>query len=160
MLVLRAEARYLLAYLYLSFENNFAGALKYSGSLYRHYPSNLQFFADYVKNLLLLKKYDEADTLLLSLPEEIENKFFQSQLSILRGILQEKKYHDSKSAKDYYNKGISYLSLFGDYGKEFSAYGYFGLSRISEANGERQAGRMYRKQAHSVAVFKKIDFDK
>lgn len=157
--VLRAESTFLLTYIYINFENNFQGALKYSGSLRELYPDNLQFQTDYLKNLLLLTRYDEADKLIESLHVKTDNKFFQAQLSILKGILQEKKYLDKAGARQYYNEGISGLSLFGDYGNEYTAYGYFGLSRISEANGEKQAGKMYRKEALRVAAFKKIDFD-
>jgi tetratricopeptide (TPR) repeat protein len=55
---------------------------------------------------------------------------------LLKGILQEEKYHDNKQAQQYYKTGITGISPFGEYGSEFAAYAYFGLSRISEANGE------------------------
>lgn len=84
-----------------------------------------------------MKQYDEAEKLILASYEEEGNKYFQAQLMILKGILQEKKYHDNKMAQQYYAKGISDISLFGKYGNEFAAYAYFGLSRISESNNEK-----------------------
>ena len=57
-------------------------------------------------------------------------------------------------------KGSDDISLFGSYGHEFAAYAYFGLSRISEANGEKQTHKIYRKEALKLADFKKINFDK
>ena len=157
--VLRAESFFLLTYIYVNFENDYLQAFKYSRSLHESYPENVHFFTVYLKNLLLLKRYDEADSLIESLPAESENRYFQAQLNIFRGILQEKKYLDNKAAQQYYNKGIGEISLFGDYGNEYAAYGYFGLSRISEANGEKHASQMYRKEALKLADFKKIDFD-
>jgi hypothetical protein len=158
--VLRAEASYILTYIYENFENDFFMAYKYSRSLHELYPENLRFLTSYIKNLLLLKRYDEADNLIESLPDVSSNKYFQAQLSIFKGILREKKYLDNKTAQQYYNIGIRDISLFGEYGNEYAAYGYFGLSRISEADGEKNASQIYRKEALKLADFKKIDFDK
>jgi hypothetical protein len=158
--VLRAESCYLLTWIYLNFENKLAESLLYCRTLYENYPQNALYLETLVRNLLLMKKYDEAEKLISAWPEDKGNKFFQAQLIILKGILQEKKYHDNKLAQQYYNKGINDISLFGSYGHEFAAYAYFGLSRISEANGEKQTHKIYRKEALKLADFKKIDFDK
>ena len=159
-LVLRAESCYLLTWIYLYFENNFPECLHYSKLLDDMYPQNELYIETHIRNLLLIKKYDEAEKLILSIPEEGGNKFCQAQLMILKGILQEKKYHDNKMAQEYYNKGINEISLFGRYGNEFAAYAYFGLSRISEANGEKQTHKIYRREANKLADFKKYNFDK
>jgi hypothetical protein len=156
---LRAEASYILIYLYENFENNYFLSCNYSRALHEHYPSNLRFITVFLKNLLFLKRYDEADNLIESFGAEPANIFFQAQLSIFKGILQEKKYHDNKAALQYYNKGIHDISLFGEYGNEYAAYGYFGLSRISEANGEKHTSQLYRKEALRLAEFKKVNFD-
>ena len=107
-----------------------------------------------------MKQYDEAEKLILAPYAAEGNRFFQSQLMILKGILQEKKYHDYKTAQQYYNQGIKDISLFGKYGNEFAAYAYFGLSRIGESNDEKHVTNIYRKEAMKLATFKKIDFDK
>jgi hypothetical protein len=124
------------------------------------YPGNEQYLSIYIRTLLLMKKYDEAEKLISASPEEAGNKYFQAQFIILKGILQEKRYHDNKLAQQYYNKGISDISLFGKYGNEYSAYAYFGLSRISENNGEKHTHKIYRREAMKLADFKKINFDK
>ncbi|MBN2813032.1 MAG: hypothetical protein JXQ80_03085, partial [Bacteroidales bacterium] len=64
-----------------------------------------------------------------------------------------------KQAQAWYNKGLKELAPFGEYGDEFAAYGYFGLSRISEANGDKQNRRIYRKKAMDAADFKEVNFD-
>jgi hypothetical protein len=158
--VLKAEASYLLTWIYLSFENNIQASFIYSGDLHEKYPENQLYLALHVRNLLLTKNYDEADKLLSAIKSEEVNKFFEAQLKILKGILYEKKYHDNKQAEKFYNNGLSDLSLYGKYGNEYAAYAYFGLSRISDDNGEKHTRRIYRKEAMKLADFKKINFDK
>lgn len=158
--VLSAESAIMLQWIYLNFENNYSGALIYSKRLYEQYPENGLYMATYIKNLLLMKEYDDADRLLPTLPEEYGNEFFHAQIMILKGILLEKKHHNFKLAEDYYNKGIREISLFGSYGNEYAAYAYFGLARISESNGEKRTSKTYRKEANKLAVFKKINFNK
>ncbi len=157
--VLRAEANSLLAYIYLNYEKKYPEALYYSKLLYDQYPDNVEYLAMYIKNLLLMKQYDDAEKVISMLPVDAENKYFQSQLTVFKGILAEKKNHNTELARQNYNKGISDLAYFGDYGNEYAAYAYFGLSRISEAGGDKHAGRIYRKEALRRADFKKIDFD-
>ena len=107
-----------------------------------------------------MKRYDEAEKLMPASQESEGNNYFQSQFKILKGILQEKRYHDNKLAQQYYNTGLRDISLFGKYGNEYAAYAYFGLSRISEDNGEKHTRKIYRKEALKLADFKKINFDK
>lgn len=158
--VLRAESYFLLAYIYLYFENNYSQATFYSKSLHELYPGNLLYRAFYIKNLLLMRQYDEAEKLISDSPDETGNKYFQAQVTIFKGILQEKKYLDNKLAQEYYNKGISDISNYDSYGCEYAAYAYFGLSRISKANGEKNISKIYWKKATDLADFKKNNFDK
>jgi hypothetical protein len=90
---------------------------------------------------------------------EISNLYFQAQLSVFNGIVQEKKYKNNAQARRYYNKGISELSVFGYYGNEYSSYAYFGLSRISGMKNERQNIKIYRKMALELTSYKKVNFD-
>jgi len=158
-IVLRAESYYLLMYIYISFENDYHEALIYSKSLHELYPDNVLYQSLYIKNLLLLKNYDEAEKLIITSPDEEGNSYFQAQLSIFKGILQEKKYFNNKLAQQYYEKGISDISNFDGFGNEYSAYAYYGLSRISVANGDKHSSKIYRKKAIEMADFKTINFD-
>jgi hypothetical protein len=158
--VLRAQSYSLLSSIYLNFENNYTQSLYYWQTLHDQYPENVYYLTNYIKNLLLMKKYDEAERLIFGSSETEWNKYFQAQLRILNGILQEKKYHENILAQQYYNQGISDISLFGKYGNEFAAYAYFGLSRISDPNNEKHVNNIYRKQAMKLATFKKINFEK
>jgi hypothetical protein len=158
--VLSAESASLLIWIYMGYENKIPESLYFCRSLHEKYPENPLFLEVYVRNLLLMKYYDDAEKLILSFPEGGGNKFFKAQLIILKGILQEKKYHNKKLAEQYYNEGISAISVFGKYGNEYAAYAYFGLSRLSDDNGQKHTRKIYRKEALKLADFKKIDFDK
>jgi tetratricopeptide (TPR) repeat protein len=157
---LRAESLFLLAYINLNFESNYPQALNYYRALHELYPDNPQFLSSYLKNLLLLKRYDEAEKIIESKAAVSSNTYVQSQVLIFKGILKEKKYFDNKAAQQFYHQGISEISLFGDYGHEYEAFGYFGLSRISEVNNEKHNSQMYRKEALKLSDFKKVNFDK
>jgi hypothetical protein len=158
-IMLKAEAYTFLSYIFIQYENNFQQAYIYSKSLYELYPSNLLYLATYLKNMLLVKKYNEAENIIRSFGENILNPYFQAQISIFNGILQEKKYHNNLLAKNYYNKGITDLSAYGYYGYEYISYGYFGLSRLSDLNEDKRNKKTYRKKALELTNYKKINFD-
>jgi hypothetical protein len=157
--VLKAESYSLLSSIYLNFENKYPESLYYYRILHYQYPDNELFVNMYVKNLLLVKQYNEAERLILSSHDSKGNKFYQAQSMILNGILLEKKYHDYKQAQQNYTSGIRIISSFGKYGNAFAAYAYFGLSRISGFNGETHTKKIYRKEAMKLTDFKNINFD-
>jgi hypothetical protein len=157
---LKAEATSFLSGIYSSFENDFSKATDYSKSLHELYADNLQYLAIYTKNLLLIKKYDEAEKHIISASEKYANSsFYNAEFTILTGILHEKKYHNSEMAEKYYSEGIKKLEAFGHIGNEFSAYAYFGLSRVSDISVDKKARKTFRKKALEIADFKNITFD-
>jgi hypothetical protein len=157
-LFLRADSYLSLAWINLYYENNYAESLKYCRTLHELYPDNSEYLAMYIKNLLLLKKYDEAESQIPASDEKVIN-YYNAQIKIFKGIINEKKYHKYKNAEVLYNQGITDIAKFGGYGNGYAAYAYFGLSRISETKGDKQAGRIYRKKAENLTDYKKIDFD-
>lgn len=158
-IVLKAESASFLYSICLSYEDDFQQASYYTKYLHEQYPANIQYLAACIKNLLLVKQYDEAERLILDSDTISINPYFISQLDVFKGILQEKKYHRTELAGQFYEKGAESLSHFGAYGNEFAAYAYFGLSRISEINGDNKNKRIFRKKALDLAEFKKINFD-
>jgi hypothetical protein len=156
---LKAEASVFLSSINLTFENNYEQAYIYSRALHELYPSNLEYLGFHLRNLLLTKRYDEAEKLMGSFGSDITNAFYQAQLSIFKGVLQEKKYNNDKLAEQFYIKGIEDFSPFGHYSNEFAAYGYFGLSRISERKGDSNLKKTYRKKADELADFKNVNLD-
>jgi len=157
--VLRAESCFILTWIYLFYENSYPDALFYCKALNEKYPENELYTALNIQNLLLMKKYDEAEKMIAESPEEGENSYFQAQLTIFKGILEEIKYNDYKLAEQYYLKGIHDISPYNAYGNEYAAYAYYGLSRINNANGERKASKTYRKEAIKLGDYEKIKFD-
>lgn len=158
-IVLKAESYAFLTDIFLYFENNFEKATFYSKSLHSLYPYNPQYLGAYIKNLLLIKKYDEAEKEIRS-SGDLDNLFFQAQVAIFKGILEEKKYHDYRQAEELYIHGIRNISNFRNFGNEYAAYAYFGLSRISERKGDESNKKSYRKLALKLAAFKDMDFSK
>ena len=156
-IVLKAESFSFLAGIYISFENNFQQAYQYSKALHELYPRNIQYTAVYIKNLLLVKRYAEAENLIRKSRDQGKNQYFMAQLSILNGIVQEKKYHNLTQANQEYSRGIKDIEAYGTFGNEFAAYGYFGLSRISQAKHQKKS---FRKKAMELAVFENVNFDR
>jgi hypothetical protein len=157
--VMKAESAILLIWIYLGYEDDPAESTLYARSLIEKYPDNPFFRAYCIRNLLVIKKYDEAEKL-MSAMKNGGSGYYEPELMILKGILQEKKYNNINLACQYYKNGISGLTAYGKYGNEFAAYGYFGLSRISNENDVEKTRKTYRETAMKLADIKKINFDK
>ncbi len=158
-IMLKAEAYSFMSYIFMNFENNYQRALPYTKGLYDLYPANSLYRTGYIKNLLLLRKYDEAEDVMKTTRNGNGNKYFMAQMSIFNGIIQEKKYRNHELAEKYYNKGISELSAFGYYGHDASSYAYFGLSRISGSRDDKQNRKTFRKMANELSYYRNINFD-
>lgn len=137
-IVLKAEAVSILSWICIHYENDFLNAFNYSKSIYDSFPSNLYFKAEYIKNLFLLKRYNEAEQVITISPDE-NNIYFRGQLSIFKGLIQEKKYRNYDLAEKFYKEGIDNLTSFNARGKEFADYGYKGLQRIKNLKDGRRA---------------------
>jgi hypothetical protein len=156
---LKAEAAIFLSDVYLGFENNLEQAYFYSRFLFELYPANAEYLALYIQNSLLTKRYDEAEKLITSTWTSVTNAFYHAQLSIFRGVLQEKKYKNDRLAEQSYIKGIKDISPFRHYRDEYVAFAYFGLSRISERRGDTNLKKYYRKKAMELTGFGNVSFD-
>ena len=156
---LRAESLAVLEDLYLRFENDYEKAAKSNMKLHLLYPGNPEFRDEYLKSLLVVKKYDEADTMINRIDSLSENSFFRGQVDVLSGIIEEKRNHNNNLAKPLYIRGINRMKPYGKYADEFSAYAYYGLSRIAGADRDKHLERKYRREANNLADFKKINFD-
>jgi hypothetical protein len=158
-IMLKAESLFFLSLISINFENDYQQSYLYSKALHERYPSNIQYLAEYLKNLLLTKRYEEAESLIRSTENKTQNTYYLAQLTVFKGILREKKYHDYDEAIKYYNKGVNDLSAFDYYGREFASYACFGLSRIYDIRGDKRNRKLYRKKALELTDYKKINFD-
>lgn len=156
---LRAEALAVLEDIFLRFENNDQSATFCNRTLYEHYPGNPQFMEEYIKNLLYIRQYDKAESLISKAGNFSDLPFSEAQMKILKGILAEKKYHNNHQAEELYRKGLAEIKPFGKYADEYSSYAYYGLSRISSDEGDRHLRKAYRKEANRLSRFKKMNFD-
>ena len=156
---LKAEAYSFLSGIYISFENDYEQATYYSKTLHELYPGNLQYLTVYIKNLLLIRQYDDAEKLIVNSRRTAQNEYLKAQLNILQGIVFEKKYHNYSLARTYYLNGNHSCEAFGVYANEYMAYGYFGLSRIAGINNEIQLQKNYRKKALDLTDYEEVNFD-
>lgn len=158
-IMLKAEAAFFLSHIFINFENNYIRGEAHSRFLYETYPGNEQYMAIYLNNLLLLKKYDDAENLIRKKNGSVRNPYVRAELTIFSGIIREKKYKDLNEAQRLYNKGIADISPYINYGDEIAAYAYFGLSRIADAGNDRQAKKLYRRRALDLTDYKEVSFD-
>lgn len=158
-IMLKAESSFFLSHIYIHYENDYLQAYNYSKYLNGLYPLNLQYQALYIKNLLLSKRYDEAEDRIRVTQNANGNVFMSAQISIFKGIIREKKYNDYREAKRYYNAGLSQIEGYDYYADEYSSYAYFGLSRIAEFEKDKNSKKLYRKKALDLTNYKKVNFD-
>ncbi|MGQ9621777.1 MAG: hypothetical protein ACUVTX_12495 [Bacteroidales bacterium] len=158
-MALQAEAYSMLAWIRMQFENDYHKSLPYCKILHEKYPANVLFKSLYIKNLLLLKLYDEAESEIERPALYSSDGYNQAVLLIFKGLVQEKKYHNNLLAREYYQKGINALSEFLPYGNEYTAYGYFGLSRLLTKEDEKHLKRFYHRKGMELVDFKKITFN-
>lgn len=156
---LKAESYSILSWIYTGFENNYIQAYYYSRKLVEIYPENPQYRAMNIKNLLLLKEYDKAEDQIIKYGKSYKNKFYNIQILILSGILQEKKYRNYDLAEQLYKKGIEAISQYGAYGKEYCGYAWLGLSRVCESKGDKTCRQAYRRKGNALLGFKKVNFE-
>jgi hypothetical protein len=154
---LKAEASTFLSSNYKYFENDFERALYFSRSIYNEYPLNIIYRINCIEDLLLTGKYNEAEKLLNY--SNSNKRYYQAQLTILRGILSEKKYNDLNKAEQLYSAGIESISEYNNYGEQYTAYAWFGLSRISGLKNDRHNQRTYRRKANDLTSFGDVNFD-
>ncbi|HOO98620.1 MAG TPA: hypothetical protein PLV06_02110 [Bacteroidales bacterium] len=157
-IALRAEAYFILSWIRLNFEKDSEAALPLLLHLVNNYPDNPLYRICYIKNLLLLKRFSEAEAVLEQNSAD-NNLFYNSVVPVFHGIIQEKKYLNYELALSHYRTGVSALFPFGAYGNEYAAYGYFGLSRLAALSGNNHERRINRRKAQSIAEFRDITFD-
>ncbi len=156
---LKAESYAILTYIYAGFENDFLKALLYSRTLTCKYPANPYYKALHIRNLLIIKDYNQAESIINAAGSNSGNVYLDAQLLVFKGIIQEKKYRNYIKAKDLYENGITTIAFAGDFGNEYCGYAYLGLSRICEYNGDIAGKKAFRKKGLNLIDFKKITFD-
>jgi hypothetical protein len=156
---LAAESFTFLAGIYQDFEKDPAKAITYSKKLKERFPRNNQYKLQYIRDLLVIKKFGEAESLLNGMPYESLNRFYQSQIDVFKGVIQEQRYKNPKTAEQLYWSGINKAEIYGPIGAEYASYGYFGLSRINTTAGNNKNAKQYHKKARELSSYDHVNFD-
>ena len=156
---LAAESMTFLAGIYQDFEKDPVNAIMYSKKLKETFPRNHIYKLHYIRDLLVIKKFGEAESLLNGMPYESLNRYSQSQIDVYKGVIQEQRYKNPKSAEQLYWSGINKAETYGPIGAEYASYGYFGLSRINLADGNNKNAKQYHKKAKELSSYDHVNFD-
>jgi hypothetical protein len=155
---LKAEASTFLSSNYKYFENDFANATYFSKLIFNEFPGNIVYRINSIEDLLLVQEYDDAQALISSASPGTINRYYQAQIMILNAVLAEKS-KDLNRAEEGYRNGIKIISEFRNYGDQYSAYAYFGLSRISALRNDNHNQRVYRRKALDLTNFNHVNFN-
>jgi hypothetical protein len=155
---LKAEASTFLSSNYKYFENDFANASYFSRLIFNEFPGNIVYRINSIEDRLLIQEYDEAQALISSVSPGNVNRYYEAQIMILNAILAEKS-KDLNRAEEGYRNGIKIISEFRNYGDQYSAYAYFGLSRISALKKDNHNQRVYRRKALDLTNFDHVTFN-
>jgi hypothetical protein len=153
-ILLKAESSVFIFYIYQNFKQSFTDALTYIEILHNRYPLNEQYLADLIKCSLFVNNLNEAEALISSYSENTKGEYLTIQLTILQGVIQEKKYKNYRQAQEYYNEGLKKVEPFGAYADEIASVAYFGLSRIEGINGNKKEMEKLRKQGMDLTSLK------
>jgi hypothetical protein len=156
---LAAESMTFLAGIYQDFEKDPVKAILYSKKLKETFPKNHEYKLHYIRDLLVIKKFGEAESLLNGMPYETLNRYYQSQIDVYKGVIQEQRYKNPATAEQLYWSGINKAETFGPLGAEYASYGYFGLSRINTASGNSKSAKQYHKKAKELSSYDHVNFD-
>ena len=156
---LKAEASTFVSSIYKYFENDFVKASYFSKTIFDDYPHNTVYLINCIEDLLLTGKYDEAESLIKSADSKTNKMYYKAQFTILSGILDEKKYGDIDRAWQKYSAGAENISEYSNYGNQYAAYAWFGLSRISGINNDSHYQRVYRRKALDLTDFGNVNFN-
>jgi len=148
---LKADSYSFLTWIFTNFDKDPPRAIGYIKRLSELYPENYSYTVTYSKDLLMSKRFDDAEKLIRLISGKTTNRFLLAETDILNGNLIESKYKNMKSARESYEKGIRDLAAFGVIGNEYSALGYEGLSRICGSEGDQQGMKKNHRRAMDLS---------
>ena len=142
----RPEAAHYSGHVLMRYEMKPEEALKYSKILFDEYPKNLFFKANYIENLLFLRKYGEAESLLDSFPDS-DHAYYKMAKTVFRGIISENEFQ-YELAETLYNQSIE-LSRLGvnEEIDNLKNLAYCGLARLSLQLDDKEKAKNYYERA-------------
>ncbi|GAB3951590.1 hypothetical protein GCM10028805_32030 [Spirosoma harenae] len=153
-LFMRPVANYYLSHILLKHETNPAKAVGYMKYLVDRYPNNALFAMSYVESLLLAGRYSEARPYVQRL-KTMPHKLVPLAFYTFSGMITEQADKDDKEAAEHYQLALKQPFDKG-YTKEYQAFAYAGLARISARSNNRAQAKLYYKKALAVGEYKSL----
>jgi len=148
----RTESAFYLARIYLKHEQRYDKASGYLSHLVEKYPNNPIFLMKHTEALMLYGKFEEAQPFLEKLKKRNE-AFFSLISHTLEGMYQEKHFRNDSAAQRMYLIAIR-QTRDEEYTKEYQAFAYAGLARISLRAGDKIKATEYYKKVMELAEYK------
>lgn len=152
--ITKAESCYYISHIYLKYESKPEKAVAYMEKLVEMYPRNPIYLMKHLEAQLLSGKYDEAYEGVQLLRKQ-GTGFYPAAWRTFQGILEEKdRKNDAAAQKEY----LAALKTPHDdqYTKEYHAFAYAGLARISARAGNKAKAKEYYKKCLGKAEYRSI----
>ncbi len=140
----KAEASHYTAHILFRYEMKAEESLPYARLLAEEYPKNLFFKSNYIENLLFLKQFEEAETVLDSFPET-NHAYYRMAKSVFKAIIGESKF-EYELAETLFNQSLEFSKLgVNEEIDNLKNLAYCGLARLSlQVNDQENAERYYK----------------
>ncbi len=146
------EALNYLSIIYGKYERNPEQAIVYMQRLAKQYPENLWFRANYIRLLVKLEFYEDAQKELNEFEKVCTPGFYQTIALFLKGQLAELHIQNYSKAYEYYSIAEQALKPYEGllYTEEYWEQIYEGLMRYYQYKKDREKAQFYKEKAKSV----------
>ena len=155
----KIETIFFLSHIYMNYEEDFDKASEYAAELYKNFPNNSLYTANYLEILLFNKKYILAPILIQRL-EDQGSSYSKAMNQVFTAMFTEKKENNARLAIAHYNNALEKLEYLNEYGTYYRAIVYMGLYRCYSKEGLDLLAKKYLKMARSSTNFGYILNDK
>ncbi|WP_353717693.1 hypothetical protein [Dyadobacter sp. 676] len=152
--ITRAESCYYISHIYLKYETKPEKAVFYMDKLVSQYPRNPIFLMKHIEAQLLSGKYNEAEEGIQSLRKHNAG-FYPVAWRTFQGILEEKGMKNDAAAQREYLAALK-TPHDDQYTKEYHAFAYAGLARISARAGNKARAKEYYKKCLGKAEYRSV----
>ncbi len=147
----KTESAYYLARINMKHEMKFGLAANYMSELVQRFPRNPFFVMKYAESLLFLGKYETARVQLDKIRAN-RSKILELAVHTFDGIVAEKENKNDSLAETKYIMALK-IPYDDEFTKEYHAFAYCGLARISIRKGDHKKAAFYYKKAAALAEY-------
>lgn len=152
--ITKAESCYYISHIYLKYEAKPEKAVPYMERLVDQYPRNPIFLMKNIESQLLSGKYNEAGEGIQVLRKH-HTGFFPVAWRTFQGIWEEKSMKNDAAAQKEYLAALK-TPHDDQYTKEYHAFAYAGLARISARAGNKAKAKEYYKKCLGKAEYRSV----